>query len=528
MGILARLLGPQIRAYAPDDDYWYASKVIQALSGVNITPETALSISTVFACVRAIAQDIAGMPLIIYHRLERGKERARNHPLYDVLHDRPNQWQTSFEWREMLVGHLLLRGNAYNLIEPGPRGFADQLIPLNPARMKVEQLSNHDLRYTYTWETGRKEMYTQDEIFHLRGLSSDGITGLSVVSLARESLGLAVATEQYGARFFSQDASPGGVLQVEGTLSDEASKRLERSWGDAHTGLRTSHGVAVLEKGTKWQQVGMSNDDAQFLSTRSHQVEENARWFGVPLHRIGHTEKATSWGTGIEQFNLGYLMFTIIPWVRRIEQAVSRDLILAPQTFFPEFLMDHLLRGDIKARYNAYRTAIMTGWMTRNEAREKENWNPVEGLDEMLVPQNMATVDEEGNIHPLNQRNAAKSSGAATPAVPPPPGLDARARMLAFEAASRVVRKEAQAVARAAQRHADDPEGYQTWSEEFWADHVDFVAGVLLLDAQAAHAYVGACKSLSLEELELTADYRTTDLAAKALGEVNDYATSSA
>ena len=524
MGILVKLLAPNIKAYAPDDDFWYTSRVTKSLTGLYVTPETALCISTVFRCVSAIAQDIAGMPLIIYRRLEHGKERASSHPLYDVLHDRPNQWQTSFEWREMMMGHLLLRGNAYNLIQAGPRGFADQLIPLNPARMKVEQLANHSLRYTYTWEKLQKEVYTQDEIFHLRGLSSDGITGLSVVALARESMGLGLATEQYGARFFSQDASPGGVLQVKGTLSDEASKRLERSWGNAHSGLGKSHGTAVLEEGTTWHQIGLSNEDAQFLATRSFQIEEMARWFGVPLHRIGHTEKATSWGTGIEQFNLGYVMFTLMSWVRRFEQGISRDLILAPQTFFPEFLLDHLLRGDIKSRYNAYRTAITTGWMTRNEAREKENWNPVEGLDDMLVPLNMATVDEGGDIHPLNKRDAVKTSDNSPPAVPPPTGLDNRAWMLASEAASRVVRKETQAVARAAKRYADDPDGYQTWSEEFWGDHAGFVAEVLHLDAEVAEGYAADCKALSLEEFERTVDQRTTELATMALKEVKDHA----
>ena len=152
--------------------------------------------------------------------------------------------------------------------------------------------------------------------------------------------------------------------------------------------------MAVLEEGTKWTQVGMTNEDAQFLATRGFQIEEIARWFGVPLHRIGHTEKATSWGTGIEQFTLGYVVFTLMSWVTRIEQAIQKDLILEPDRFFAEFLMDHLLRGDTTARYNAYRVAITTGWMTRNEAREKENWNPAEGLDDYLVPQNMSTIDQ--------------------------------------------------------------------------------------------------------------------------------------
>ncbi len=521
MGILNRLFGSQIQAYAPDDDYWYTSRVAKSLTGLDVTPETALRISTVFRCVSAISQDIAAMPLIMYRRLPRGKERARNHPLYDVLHDQPNQWQSSFEWREMMMGHLLLRGNAYNLIEPGERGFADQLIPLNPARMKVEQLPNRNLRYTYTWETLRKETYTQDEIFHLRGPSSDGITGLSVVGLARESMGLALATEEFGARVFSQGANLSGVLQVKGTISDEAAKRLGRGFDDRHTGLGKAHGTAVLEEGTTWVQVGMSNEDAQYLGTRDHQIEDLARWFGVPLHRIGHTEKATSWGSGIEQFNLGYIAYTLIPWITRWEQGIQKDLVLRPETFFIEFLLDHLQRGDIRARYNAYRTAIVTGWMTPNEVRERENMNQAPGLDNFLVPQNMAMVDEQGEVHPLNK-------GADQGGMPSGTGaksLDSRLLFFVEEAAGRVVRKENTAVQRAAVRYEDDAEGFRDWADEFWAEHVDFIVEALHLDQAAALAHVDGCKALSPEELELTTTERTSQLAALAFGEVEEYAT---
>ena len=229
MGLVSSLLGPAVEAsYPADHDYWYDSVGAASTAGVVVTAETALMDSTVFRCVSAIAQDVAGMPLPIYRRLPSGgKERDRNHPLYNVLHDQPNQWQTAFEWREMVMGHLLLRGNAYNLIESGPRGFADQLIPLHPGRMRVDQLRNRRLRYTYSWEDGRPEVFNQDEIFHLRGLSSNGFTGLSVVSLARDSFGLGMAAEQYGTRFFSQGSEPRGILEVDGTLQPDARERLK-------------------------------------------------------------------------------------------------------------------------------------------------------------------------------------------------------------------------------------------------------------------------------------------------------------
>ena len=494
MGILARLLAPSpVQAYAPDDDYWYTSKTAPSLSGVSVDADTALRMSTVFRCVSSIAQDIAGMPLIVYRRTDKGKERAQDHPLYEVLHDRPNHWQTSYEWRETMLGHLLLRGNAYNLIQPGPRGFADQLIPLNPARMKVEQLANLQLRYTYTWEkTLRQEIYTQDEIFHLRGLSSDGIKGLSVIGLARESLGLGIAAEQYGARFFSQDARPGGVLQMDGTLSDEARDRLKKSWDAAHSPMAGKHKTAVLEKGVKWEQVGMSNEDAQFLATRGLQIEETARWFGVPLHRIGHTQGVTSWGTGIEQFTLGYVKFTLLGWVRRLEGAILRDLILAPRTYYAAFLMDHLMRGDITARYNAYRIAVTSGWMTRNEVRALEDMNAAEGLDDFLVAQNMASIDEAGDVQRLNEGPGQPSQGS-------PAGFDARARLLAQQAADRIVRKEL--------RDGDLDE----------AAHATWVAQVLNVDLATARAYVGRLAGLSKSDLDQTAGDRVTELMSLAL-----------
>ncbi len=309
---------------------------------------------------------------------------------------------------------------------------------------------------------------------------------------------------------------------AKGTLSDEASKRLERSWKDAHGGLGKAHGVAVLEKGTKWERVGLSNQDAQFLDTRSFQIEEMARWFGVPLHRIGHTEKATSWGTGIEQFNLGYLMFTLIPWLKRWEQLISKDLILRPETFFVEFLMDHLMRGDITSRYRAYGIAIDKGWLNPNEVREKENENPVEGLDGYRIPQNMATIDKDGKVHPANQRDDRPAN--PSPSTPPPTGRDSRARLLALQAAGRVVRKETAAVGRAVSRYAGDAEGYEAWSQEFWTDHVNLLAEALHLDDATASEYIETNRDLDLEQLEETVDARIVDLAAMALGEVKEVA----
>lgn len=528
MGFLDAVLGPVATAGPPaSDDFWWGGTPDVVHSGVVITPETALRISTVYRCVAAVSADIASMPLILFQRDGINKSRAPDHPLYQVLHDQPNDWQTSYEWREMMMAHLLLRGNAYNLIQEGPLGFADQLIPLNPARMLVEQLPNRRIRYTYAWEDGQGEVFDQDEIFHIKGFSTDGIVGLSTVALASESFGLGKAAEEFGARFFSQDGTPGGVLTVKGTISPEAGKRLERSWAQARSGLSKSHRTAVLEGGTVWTQVGLSNEDAQFLGTRAFQVEEMARWFGVPLHRIGHTEKATSWGTGIEQFNLGYIAFTLIPWIRRWEQSIRKDLILERdrQMFFVEFLLAHLLQADITKRYNAYDKAIKGGWMNRNEARVLESLNTVPGLDGFLVPQNMAVIGRDGKVVPVNQPSMPDDDDDDPPEPVPIPGRDGsqatdmRTVLIVREMVAKTVRKENKASQRAAGRHDGDTAAFNKWADDWWGEHQQEVVANLHLPTVAVEQYINQAKALDPDQLEDTQEERIDQLAAMALGE---------
>ncbi len=573
MGLIARLFTPDIQAASPGpaDDFWYGPVGTTSVSGVRVDADTAMTISAVFRCVSAIAQDVAGMPLITYRRLEGGKERAPDHPLYGVLHDQPNQWQTAFQWWEMLVGHLLLRGNFYNRIVPGTRGFADQLIPLHPGRMeKVELLANFRKRYTYRHESGQQEVFSHDEIFHVPGLSSDGITGLSVVRLARDSMGLGMATEQYGARLFSQNASPGGVLQHPGKLGEEAATRLSKSWQSAHSGLNTAHKVAVLEEGLTWTQVGMSNEDSQFLETRSFQVEEIARWFGVPLHRIGHTEKATSWGTGIEQFNLGYLQFTLRSHLVRLEQAIRRDLILEPEKFFVEFLMDGLLRGDAAGRSQALQTQFLNGALTLDEWRAIENRNPLpDGKGQThFMPLNLTTLEKilapdpsaesliewrRGLSLQAHTRTAIMtinevreelglpsvawgsepftttdedSSGGSSGANAQAEVLNAlndRAKLLAEELAGIVIRREITSVTKAATRFEGDTDGFVSWLDDFYEKHTAIVEKNLRVDSQVAVSYAQRQRDAVLSEgpdvVETWEETVMPELIALALGE---------
>src|SRR3990167_7484457 len=249
--LLSRMAGVAPRAFDPGSDHWYTPFVRASYSGTNVTPETAMTCSAVFACVRAISEDVASLPLFIYQkRGDGGKNRAPFHPLYDLLHDQPNRWQTAFEFREMMQGHVLLRGNAFAQIVPGPRGPVDQLVPLHPDRVKPEVTEDGAIRYRVRRKNGVEYTLLDDEMFHLRGLSSDGIMGLSVVALARESVGLALSAEAYGARFFNASASPSGVLSTDQKLTPESAERMAADWQKNHAGVENAHKVVRSEEHT--------------------------------------------------------------------------------------------------------------------------------------------------------------------------------------------------------------------------------------------------------------------------------------
>lgn len=467
-------------------------------SGAVVTPETALKISTVWACIRLISDCVGMLPLIVYARLANGdRERATEHPLYDLLHDQPNYRQTAFQFKKMLTAHLLLRGNGYALIVPGPRGFADQLVPLHPDRVTPKDLGNGRMNYLYQKPEGDTVPYTDDEVFHLRGLSIDGMRGVGVVEYARETFGTALAREQYGARFFANDSTPGGLLKTAGKLSPEAAVRMAKDWAAAHAGPRGSHRVAVLEEGLEYQAIGMTNKDAQFIELGEYNSEQIAgQWFGIPPHMVGLTSKATSWGSGIEEMSLGFITYTLMPWLTEWEQSITRDLVLATQKYFVEFLPDALLKGRLLDRYNAYQIARNVGLMNPNEMRRKENMN--------------RRADPGGDEY--------VQLPAGVPAQPAPAAA-ARADMsadmqhygaLLRESAGRVVRKEIAALTRSARRG--------DWAgavADFYAEHVDFVARALQISSTAAGLYVAEqVRELTERGPECMADWETRRVAA--------------
>ena len=361
-------------------------------SGVRITHDTALQSTVVLACARVLAESVAGLPLHLLRRLkDGGKEVARENPLYGILHDTPNPWQTSFEWREQMMLHLCLHGNAYSEIRPGAAGAVTELWPLHPSRMTVEQIENGRLRYKYREERGSETVYTQDQIMHLRWLSDDGIHGMVPIELARDAIGLARACEIHGAAFFGNGARPGVVLSTDNTISAEAAETLRNNWERMHRGSERSNRTAVLTGGLKPIEMGGNNQEAQFLEARRFQVEEICRLYRMPPHLVGDLTRSSF--SNIEQQSIDFVQHTLLPWLRRFETAIARDLITDP-AYFAEFDTRGLLRGDAAARASYYQTLWNLGVASINEIRRWENLDPVDGGDTRFIQLNMQTLDQ--------------------------------------------------------------------------------------------------------------------------------------
>lgn len=369
-------------------------------TGVAVTHESALRVSVVYACIRVLAETLAQLPIHIYERVDGGNSIAREHPLYSILHRRPNHWQTSFQWRETMQGHVALRGNAYAFvtrIRTGPNaGLIREILPIHPDRVEVEQDENWVVTYKVRMPNKAEQTFAADRILHIAGLGFDGVKGVSPVQLHREAVALTAATERHGAKMFANGTSLGGVLKHPAKLSDMAHGRLKESLESQYAGVENAFKTLILEEGMDWQTVGMTSEDAQFIETRGFQVEEICRIFRVPLVLVQRSDKASTYASA-EQFFLSFVKFTMAPWLSRWEETLTAQLIPERQQerFYVEFNVDGLLRGEQKARYEAFASAITNGWMTRNEVRAKENLNPLDGLDEPTMPLNMATPGEE-------------------------------------------------------------------------------------------------------------------------------------
>jgi len=357
-------------------------------SGKVVNERTAMQTSAVYACVRILAESVAGLPLHVYERTANGSKSTKpSHPLYRLLHDEPNREMTSFVFRETLMSHLLLWGNAYAQIIRDGRGFPIALYPLLPDRMTVDRNEIGELVYTYQSDKGQVKL-RRENILHIPGLGFDGLIGYSPIAMAKNAVGLALATEDYGATFFANGANPGGVLEHPGVIKPEQADRLRESW-QSQFGGANAHKVAVLEEGLKFHQMSIPPEQAQFLETRKFQINEIARIFRVPPHMVGDLEKSSF--SNIEQQSLEFVKYTLDPWVVRWEQALQQALILPSEkaTIFIKFNLDGLLRGDYQSRMQGYSTGIQNGFMSVNDVR---------GLEDM----NLLTAEEGGDLHFVN------------------------------------------------------------------------------------------------------------------------------
>lgn len=374
-------------------------------SGKPVNEHTAMQMTAVYSCVRILAEAVAGLPLHLYkYTASGGKEKALSHPLYFLLHDEPNPEMSSFVFRETLMTHLLLWGNAYAQIIRNGKGEVIALYPLMPNRMSVDRDSSGALYYTYTRYSdeaptmnGMTVTLRPSEVLHIPGLGFDGLVGYSPIAMAKNAIGMAIACEEYGAKFFANGAAPGGVLEHPGTIKDP--QKVRDSWNAAYQGSSNSHRVAVLEEGMKYQPIGISPEQAQFLETRKFQINEIARIFRVPPHMVGDLEKSSF--SNIEQQSLEFVKYTLDPWVIRWEQAISRALLRPDEKklYFAKFNVDGLLRGDYVSRMNGYATARQNGWMSANDIRELENLDripPELGGDLYLINGNMTKLADAG------------------------------------------------------------------------------------------------------------------------------------
>ena len=374
-------------------------------SGKAVTERSAMQMTAVYSCVRILAEAVAGLPLHLYrYKEDGGKEKALDHPLYLLLHDEPNPEMSSFVFRETLMTHLLLWGNAYAQIIRNGKGEVIALYPLMPNRMVVDRDIHGQLYYQYTRSTeeaptmkGVTVNLPPSDVLHIPGLGFDGLVGYSPIAMAKNAIGMAIACEEYGAKFFANGAAPGGVLEHPGTIKDP--QRVRESWQSTFGGSGNSNKIAVLEEGMKYTPIGISPEQAQFLETRKFQINEIARIFRVPPHMVGDLEKSSF--SNIEQQSLEFVKYTLEPWLVRWEQSIQRTLFSPEEKkrYFAKFNVEGLLRGDYASRMSGYATARQNGWMSANDIRELENMDRIpaeEGGDLYLINGNMLPLGNAG------------------------------------------------------------------------------------------------------------------------------------
>jgi HK97 family phage portal protein len=484
MGIISSLFEKRNSLPLDNPEPWRAAGLLgTSTSGIRVTSGNALSYTAVLAAVRVLSEAVASPPLITYQQVGRGKDRAKDYYLYTLLHDAPNPEMTSFEFREVLQGHLCLWGNAYALLDITLRGKISAMWPLLPHKMLQMIRKDGGLFYRYHMPDGKIEDIPSYKIWHLRGYSPDGLIGYNPISLQKDSIGLGKAAEQFGNTFYGNGARPGGVL------GDDAHDRLRESWNNAHQGVSRANKVAILEEGLTYKPIGVPPEEAQFLETRRFQVSEVARAFRVPPHMIGDLEKATF--SNIEQQSLEFITYVMYPWYSRWEQSIKQNLMSVrdKEIYFTEFLIEGFLRGDSTARSAFYGSMFNIGAMSQNDVREKENMNPIDGGDVYYVPLNMVPMemagqpreaapdpDPERALPDSEMRGVAKLPGKEQRGIAKRRKLQTSFEPQFLDVIARILRREANDVGNAGRRIIPSgADAFREWMDEFYTEHEAFV-----------------------------------------------------
>ena len=387
-------------------DAGYSFLFGRTTSGKPVNERTAMQTTAVYACVRILAEAVASLPLHVYeYQDDGGKKLVHDHPLYYLLHDEPNPEMTSFVFRETLMSHLLIWGNAYAQIIRDGAGRVLGLYPLLPDKMDVQRDDRGNIYYVYSRNSDENPMFKEygdirlkaEDVLHIPGLGFDGLIGYSPIAMAKNAVGMTLACEEYGASFFANGANPGGVLEHPGVLKDPS--KVRESWNSVYRGVNNAHKIAVLEEGMKYQQIGIPPEEAQFLETRKFQINEIARLYRIPPHMVGDLDKSSF--SNIEQQSLEFVKYTLDPWVIRWEQSLQRSLLLPGEKgkYFIKLNVDGLLRGDYQSRMNGYAVGRQNGWFSANDIREMENMNPIpdeQGGNLYLINGAMTKLEDAG------------------------------------------------------------------------------------------------------------------------------------
>jgi len=530
------------RAWSELDDRWYYPlwSHLKTDSGVKISEHSALAISAVFACINAISQDVGKLPLHFYKRkASDNREKATEHSLYKVLMYRPNPEMSAIEFKQVLTGHVLGWGTAYAEIEFNGAGQVIGLWPLPPDRTKPKRTEGGTLYYAYRSPSGEEIPISAERIFRLHGLGFNGISGYSVIGLAREGIGLAKATETFAAKYFGNGAISPLLLTHPGKLGEDAVERMRSSWEKAHGGLNNAHRVAILQEGVTVEKIGIPPNDSQFLESREFSVPEIARFFRMPLHKIQHLKEATF--NNIEHLAQEYLSDTLEFWLKSWEQQVYNSLLTEKEQkkYYAEFLTDSILRGDTETRYEAYAKAIQNGFMSPDDVRRKENMNPLpDGSGKQyFIPMNLIPVDQV-DAFAESVKNKAKTANNEDKTVKTPGIIEKRAKGIIIvrnrlrnryydlfrDIADQIVTREHNQITRYAQKYlgGNDVSSFDAWINDYYQNTFpDFISRKM---KPIIRTYTSAVGDVAAQEIDLDVD-DLADMDEFVSGYVDVYAT---